>query len=100
MLGGTILASGKVMEQLPFLFFLVLLGMILIANRNWSEKTLLSMEAVKESLKELRAESITHETRLLSINRPSEVTRRVVEREIGLIEPQEPAMKIKISKAE
>lgn len=100
LLGGSILASGKVMEQLPFLFFLVLLGMILITNRNWSEKTLLRTEEVKESLKELRAESVTHETRLMSINRPSEVTKRVQEREIGLIEPKEPAMKIKISKAD
>ncbi len=99
-LGGSVLASEKVTTQLPFVFFLVLLGLILITNRNWSEKTIRETEVVMDVLKELRAESVTHETRLMSINRPSEITRRVTERNLGLIEPKEPAMKIKVKKAE
>jgi hypothetical protein len=99
-LGGSILASEKVTRQMPFVFFLVLLGLILITNRNWSEKTIRKMEVVQDSLKELRAESVTHETRLMSINRPSEVARRINERGLGLIEPKEPAMKIKVKKTE
>ncbi|MDX9883749.1 MAG: FtsL-like putative cell division protein [Prolixibacteraceae bacterium] len=99
-LGGSVLASEKVMAQLPFVFFLVLLGLAQITNRNWAEKTIRKMEAVQDTLKELRAESITHETRLMSINRPSEVVRRVTERNLGLVEPKEPAMKIKVKKSE
>ena len=32
-LGGSVLASEKVTKQLPFVFFLVLLGITLITNR-------------------------------------------------------------------
>lgn len=99
-LGGSLLASEKVTAQLPFVFFLVLLGLILITNRNWSEKTIRKMEVVQDSLKELRAESVTHEVRLMYINRPSEVNKRVQERGLGLIEPEGPALKIKVEKVE
>ncbi len=99
-LGGSVLASEGVLAQLPFVFFLALLGLLLITNRNWSEKMIRRMETVQETLKELRAESVTHEVRLMSVNRPSEVNRKVQERNLGLIEPKEPAMKIKVKKSE
>lgn len=99
-LGGTILASEKVTKQLPFVFFLALLGIGLITNRYWTEKTIRKMEMVRDSLKEYKAESVVHETELMYINRPSEVTRRVKERKIDLIEPTEPAKKIIVKKLE
>ncbi len=99
-LGGTILASEKVTKQLPFVFFLALLGIGLITNRYWTEKTIRKMEMVRDSLKEYKAESVIHETQLMYINRPSEVARRVLERKIDLIEPVEPAKRIVIKKSE
>lgn len=100
LLGGRLLASEKVMKQLPFVFFLVVLGLISITNRNWSEKTIRRIEVVQDSLKKLRAESVIHEAKLMEINSPSEVNRRVQERNIGLIEPKEPPMRIMIEKTE
>lgn len=97
-LGGSILTDERVTNQFPFVFFLVLLGLLLITNRNWSEKTIRKIEAVQDTLKELKAESVTHETKLMFINRPSEVDKRVKERGLDLIEPQEPAMRIKVKK--
>jgi hypothetical protein len=99
-LGGRILASNQVTSQLPFVFFLAFLGIALITNRYWTEKTIRKMEAVRDSLKEYKTESVIHETELMYINRPSEVSRRVVERKIDLIEPVEPAKKIKVKKLE
>lgn len=99
-LGGTILASEQVTKQLPFVFFLAVLGIALITNRYWSEKTIRQMELVRDSLKEYKAESVIHETQLMYINRPSEVAKRVIERKIELIEPIEPAKKIKVKKLE
>ena len=99
-LGGTILASEKVTKQIPFVFFLALLGIGLITNRYWTEKTIRKMEMVRDSLKEYKAESVIHETELMYINRPSEVARRVVERKIDLIEPTEPAKRIVVKKPE
>lgn len=97
---GKVLAHEKVTRQLPFVFFLVFLALILITNRNWSEKTIRKIESVQDSIKELRAESVTHETRLMRINRPSEIAKRVKERGIDLIEPKEPATKIIVEKEE
>jgi len=58
------------------------------------------MELVRDSLKEYKAESVIHETQLMYINRPSEVSKKVIERKIDLIEPIEPAKKIKVKKIE
>lgn len=99
-LGGTILASEQVTRQLPFVVFLAVLGIGMIYNRYWSEKTIRKMEMVRDSLKEYKSESVIHETELMYINRPSEVAKRVVERKIDLIEPVEPAKRIKVKKAE
>ncbi|HCY43014.1 MAG TPA: hypothetical protein DHV48_17035 [Prolixibacteraceae bacterium] len=99
-LGGTILASEKVTKQLPFVFFVAFMFIGLITNRYWTEKTIRKIDMVKDSLKEYKAESVIHETQLMYINRPSEVTKKVIEREIDLIEPTEPAKKIIVKKLE
>jgi hypothetical protein len=99
-LGGTILASEQVTKQLPFVFFLAFLGIGLITNRYWTEKTIRKMEMVRDLLKEFKAESVIHETELMYINRPSEVAKRVIERKIELIEPIEPAKRITVKKLE
>ncbi len=99
-LGGTILASEKVTKLLPFVFFVAFMFLGLITNRYLTEKTIRKIDMVKDSLKEYKAESVIHETQLMYINRPSEVTKKVIEREIDLIEPTEPAKKIKVKKLE
>lgn len=99
-LGGSVLESEKVLKQLPFVFFLALLGIGLITNRYLTEKTIRKMEMVRDSLREYKAESVIHETELMYINRPSEVAKRVVERKIELIEPVEPPKRIVVKKLE
>ena len=99
-LGGTVLASEKVTKLLPFVFFVAFMFIGLITNRYVTEKTIRKMELVRDSLKEYKAESVIHETELMYINRPSEVTKKVIERKIDLIEPVEPAKKIKVKKLE
>lgn len=97
-LGGSLLASEKVMRQMPFVFFLVLLGILLISNRYWSEKTIRRMEAVQDTIRELRAESVTYETELMKMNRPSEIVEKVKASGLGLVEPDEPARKLNVKK--
>lgn len=99
-LGGSILASEKTLSQIPFVLFLVFLSILIIANRYWSEKTMTEMEAVQDSIKELRASSVTYETQLMKMNRPSEITNRVQESGLNLVEPQEPPRKLKVEKLE
>lgn len=98
LLGGSLLASEKVMKQMPFVFFLVFLSILLISNRYWSEKTIRKMEAVQDSIKELRAESVTYETELMKMNRPSEIVEKVKSSGLDLQEPAEPARKLEVEK--
>lgn len=99
-LGGSILASEKSLSQIPFVVFLVFLSILIITNRYWSEKTMTEIEIVQDSIKELRASSITYETQLMKMNRPSEIAGRVLESGISLVEPQEPPRKLKVEKLE
>lgn len=97
-IGGTILTDERVTRQLPFVLFLVFLGLLLITNRFRSEKIIRRIEAVQDSIKELRSESVTNSVKLMDVSRPSEIIARVKEAELGLEEPQRPPQQIIINK--
>ncbi|MGE4585853.1 MAG: FtsL-like putative cell division protein [Mangrovibacterium sp.] len=97
-LGGNLLASEKMLRHLPLVFFLVILGILLITNRYWAQRTIRQIEAVQDSIKELKAESVTYETELMRMCRPSEIAERVRESGLNLQELQEPPRKLKVQK--
>lgn len=99
-LGGSLLASEKALKHMPFVFFIAFLAILMISNRYWSEKTIRKMEAVQDSIKELRAESVTYETELMKMNRPSEIVNKVKASGLDLLEPTEPARKLNVEKLE
>ena len=95
-MGGTILTDERFTRQLPFLGLLSFFALVLITNRNWSERTIRQIEVVQGNIDELRSESITLSARLMDASRPSEVKERVEEAGIGLEEPVRPPQKIVI----
>lgn len=97
-LGGTILTDERFTRQLPFLGLLSFFAVVLITNRNWSERTIRQIEVVQDAIDELRSESITLSARLMDASRPSEVFEKVEEAGIDLQEPIRPPGKIVISK--
>ncbi len=97
-IGGTILTDNRITKQLPFLLFLAFFGIVLIMNRNWSERTIRQIEVLKDTLDELRSESITMAAKLMDASRPSEVAKKVEEADIGLQEPVRPPQKITVKK--
>jgi hypothetical protein len=97
-IGGTILTDERVTRQIPFIFFLAFLCLILITNRNYSEKTMRKIEVLQDSIKELRSESATISAKLMEISRPSEVVKRVKDAELGLVEPARPPQKLIVKK--
>ena len=97
-IGGAILTDDRITRQLPFLFFLAFLGILLITNRNWSERTIRQIEVLQDTLDELRSESITMSANLMDASRPSEVTKKVKDADIGLEEPVRPPQKLIIQK--
>ncbi|MEZ5103383.1 MAG: FtsL-like putative cell division protein [Draconibacterium sp.] len=97
-IGGTILTDERVTKQIPFLFFLAFLAMLLIANRNWSERTIRQIEVLQDTLDELRSESITMSAKLMDASRPSEVAKKVEAAHIDLREPVRPPKKLVVTK--
>ena len=97
-IGGTILTDERVTKQLPFIFFLAFLGLMLITNRNWSEQTIRQVEVLQDTLDELRSESITLSAKLMDASRPSEVAKKVEQANIGLQQPIRPPKKLIVPK--
>ncbi len=97
-IGGTILTNEKVTKQFPFIIFLAFLAMLLIANRNWSERTIRQIEVLQDTLDELRSESITISAKLMDASRPSEVLKKVERANIDLSMPVRPPQKLVVDK--
>uniref|UniRef100_UPI0032174728 FtsL-like putative cell division protein n=1 Tax=uncultured Draconibacterium sp. TaxID=1573823 RepID=UPI0032174728 len=97
-IGGTILTDDRITRQLPFVLFMAFLGILLIANRNWSGSTIREIEVLQEELEELRSESITLSAKLMDASRPSEVTKKVEQANIGLEEPVKPPQRLIVEK--
>ena len=95
-IGGAILTDDRITRQLPFLLFLAFLGLFIITNRNWSERTIRQIEVLQDTLEELRSESITSSVKLMDVSRPSEVFKKVEEAGIGLQERVKPPHKLKV----
>lgn len=97
-IGGTILTDERVTRHLPLLVYMAVLGFFLIANRNWSERTIRQIEVLQDTLDELRSESITVSAKLMDASRPSEVFKKVEEAGIGISEPTVPPKKLVVTK--
>lgn len=97
-IGGTILTDERVTRQIPFIIFLSFLGLLMITNRNWSERTIRKVEILQDTLDNLRSESITLSAHLMNASRPSEVARKVEAAGLGLKEPMKPPRKITVKK--
>jgi hypothetical protein len=93
-IGGTILTDDRITKQLPFLLFLAFMGIMLITNRNRSERTIRQIEVLQDELDELRSESITMSAKLMDVSRPSEVAKKVEDANIGLQEQVKPPQKL------
>jgi len=94
LLDGNVLTRKTVMKQSRFIFLLVLIAFLSIANRNHAEKIVIRLSRLQGDVKELRAQSITISSDLVRISRQSEVVRLVNRYELGLEENLEPPKKL------
>ncbi|WP_152735668.1 FtsL-like putative cell division protein [Marinifilum sp. N1E240] len=95
---GSFLTKTAVVQQLPFVLFLVGLGIFYISNRYNSEKVYRDMIRLEKELKDLRFESITTASDLMYMSKQSEVVKRVKRDGLDLIESTEPPIKIYLEK--
>ena len=81
---------------MPFIIFLVGLGIVYIGNRYNAEHILRNTAKLQQELDELRAESITTASELMFASRQSQVIKAIEENHLGLKESTVPPKRIKM----
>lgn len=100
LIDGSFLTSAWLTRQLPFIFFLTMLAVFYIANRYRVERMIRQMSELKEEVKNLRYEQITTSFELMNLGRPSEISKMVEQKELGISFSNEPPKKIVVEKLE
>jgi hypothetical protein len=98
MLDGSFLTKDKFMRAMPFIIFLMILGVIYITNIFHVERTKRQIDDLEEELRELRYEYITSRSKLMYESKPSEIVIKL--KETGIGESMDPPKKIMVSKDE
>lgn len=98
LLNGSLLAREEVVKHLPFLFFLVFLGLVYIANGYMAEDAVRSINGINAELKELRSEYITRKSDLMYTTKQSELIQIINEKGLRLEESYQPPKKIIVEK--
>lgn len=91
---GSVLEKKSVVQQLPYILFLVILGIFYISSGYRSEQIYRDLIVLKKELKELRFEYINTASDLMYMSKQSEVISRVNKSNLGLKESLEPPVKI------
>jgi len=97
-LSGDVLSKDVVVQHLPFILFIAILGIYYISNRYHSERVYREMVSLEKELKELRFEAITTASDLMYMSKQSEVVKRVKKEGLELVESTEPPVKIYLDK--
>lgn len=98
LLSGTMISEKLILNNLGYVMFITFLAAVYIGNRFHAEKiTRLSSRLARE-VKDLKAESLSTSTDLMSVSKQSEVYRLVKEKGINLEELKTPPFKILVRK--
>ena len=93
-LDGSFLTRQKFIGAIPFILFLMFLGILYITNIFQVEKTKRQLDDLEEELRELRYEYISSRSKLMFESKPSAVSAKLTE--TGIKESLVPPKKIKI----
>jgi hypothetical protein len=98
MLDGTFLTRKRVVNGLPFVLFLLVLGIVYISNIFRVEKSKRQLDDLDEALRELRYEYISSQSKLMFESKPSEVSIKLTE--TGIKESLVPPEKVQVTDKE
>lgn len=93
-LSGSVLTQTSIKKHLWYILFVVALSIIYISNKYQTESILVDIIKLQKEVKELRDQSVSYASELMSISRESEVIKLVNEKEVGLNELKVPPQKI------
>jgi len=99
-MSGEILGSEALIQNLPFISFLVLLSLIYIGIGYSAEGSVRQINKDKNELKEMRSEYITIKSDLMYTTKQSELIKVLQEKGFALEESFQPPKKIEITKKE
>jgi len=92
---GSLLTRESVINQLPFILFIVVLAIIYIGNRFHAEKVIRDTSNIQKEVQDLRSEAITTSSELMYISKQSEVIKLIKEKKIDLVESTQPPIVLK-----
>lgn len=95
---GSVLLNKEVLRWLPIVGMIAFLGLLMISTRFRGEKILRNTVEVQNEVQDLRSESATIEAELINMTRYSVILREVQEHNMGLKQPSDPPIKIKVKK--
>lgn len=98
LLTGAFLSKDKVVEALPFIFFLSFLAICYIANGYQAEKLIRGIYKTNNELKEMRSEYITTKSDLMYISKQSQLAKSTYD--LGIKELISPPKKIVLTEDE
>jgi len=98
LLSGSMVTDKIVLKNLGYFLLLTLLGAIYIGNRFHAEKITRETTRLSSEVKDLKAESLSISTELMSVSKQSEVFRMVREKGLGLEELKTPPYKLLVDK--
>ena len=98
LLDGSFLTRERFMKSMPFIIFLMVLGVLYITNIFHVERTKRQIDDLEEQLRELRYEYITSRSKLMYESKPSEIVLKL--KETGIGESLDPPRKIMVSSKE
>ncbi len=98
LLSGSMVSDKIVLKNFWYIILLTILGAIYIGNRFQAEKINRELTKLNREVRDLRAESLSTSTNLMSVSKQSEVYRLVRERGLGLEELKTPPYRLVVSK--
>ena len=95
LLNGAFLTRQKFTRAIPFILFLMVLGVIYISNIFYVEKTKRQLDDLEEELRELRYEYVTSRSRLMYESKPSAIAEKL--KDTGIGETLTPPRKVRVN---
>ena len=93
-----VISIDSATQLLPFFIFIAFLGIVYIGNRHFAENNIRDIDKLSKEVKELSWDFKTLKADLMLKSTQTEVAKQVDT--LGLIEPNEPPMKIVINENE
>jgi hypothetical protein len=97
-LGGDNPDGGLPVHYLPYVLFLVAIGIFYIGNSHYADKTTRKIDKLHQEVEDLRADYTTLKSDYMFASKQSEVAKKV--KKIGLKESDKPPFKIIVEKGE